>query len=344
MIKLEGISKRFTVDGNSFSAVDNVNLEINKGEVFGIIGFSGAGKSTLVRCINLLEKPDTGKVTVNGQVLTELKEKELRLARRKISMIFQHFNLLKTLTVEQNVAFPLKGTGLSKAEIAAKVKELLELVELSEKAKAYPSELSGGQKQRVAIARALATNPEIILSDESTSALDPQTTKSILHLLKKLNAELGITIVIITHEMSVIKEICNRVAVMENGKIVEQGQVFEIFANPKTEITRKFIKSTSNLQKIDELVAENSSVTNLNAGEVILRLSYLTKNVSEPLISTISRQFSINLNIIFADIEIIQGAPIGGTVAIVSGEKQNIEEAIAWLKNKNVGVEVIKNG
>ncbi len=344
MIRLENITKSFLVDGKNFCAVNDVNLEIKKGEIFGIIGFSGAGKSTLVRCINLLERPDSGKVFVNDRELTALSAKDLRLARRKISMIFQHFNLLKTLTVEQNVAFPLKGTGLSKAQIAARVKELLELVELSEKAKAYPSELSGGQKQRVAIARALATNPEIILSDESTSALDPQTTKSILHLLKKLNQELGITVVAITHEMAVIKEICNRVAVMENGEIIEQGPVFEIFANPKKDITRRFIKSTSNLQKIDELVAENSEVTALKPGEVILRLSYLAKNVSEPLISTVSRTFNIDLNIIFADIEIIQDAPVGGTVAIVSGDKKNIEDAIAWLKNKNVGVEVIKNG
>ena len=220
---------------------------------------------------------------------------------------------------------------------------LLELVGIGDKANAYPSQLSGGQKQRVAIARALANDPNVLLCDEATSALDPQTTKSILHLLKHLNETLGITIVLITHEMAVVKEICHRVAVMEHGRVVEQGEVFNVFADPKQEITKNFIHTTSNLQKIEELVAENSPVVQIQPGEVIVRLSYLQRNVSEPLISAVSQKFGISLNIIFADITIVQDAPIGGTVAIISGERKQITEAVEYLIEKNVGVEVIKD-
>lgn len=343
MIELENISKVFGTGEGQVHAISDVSLSIDKGEIFGIIGFSGAGKSTLVRCINLLEVPTRGKVTVDSKELTALSAKELRTARKGIGMIFQHFNLMPSRTVFGNVAFPLKGSSLSREEKEKKVRELLRLVDIEDKENAYTNQLSGGQKQRVAIARALANDPKVLLCDEATSALDPQTTKAILQLLKKVNKQLGITVVVITHEMAVIKEICGRVAVMERGKVVEEGEVFSIFANPKEPVTRDFIRTTSNLQKIEGLLAEDSPVTRLKPGEMIVRLSYVEKNVSEPLISTVSRTFDIDLNIIFSDIEIVQDAPIGGTVAIMSGEREQITLAMNYLAEKNVGVEVIKD-
>lgn len=343
MIRLENVSKTFTDSNKEVHAVNNVSLTINDGDIFGIIGFSGAGKSTLVRCINLLEKPTDGKVFVDDAEITALSGKELRKARKKIGMIFQHFNLMPSRTIFGNVAYPLRGSGLSKEEIKEKVHHLLELVGISEKENAFPSQLSGGQKQRVAIARALANDPNILLCDEATSALDPQTTKSILKLLQQLNQTLGITVVVITHEMAVVKEICNRVAVMDHGDVVEEGEVFHVFASPKEPLTRSFIKTTSNLQKIEELIAADSPVVATKKGELIVRLSYVEKNTSEPLISTVTQKFGIILNIVFADVEIVQNAPIGGTVAIVSGESSRIDGALQYLRDKNVGVEVIKD-
>ena len=343
MIELKDINKVFKdKNQNEFYAAKDVNLKINDGEIFGIIGFSGAGKSTVVRCINLLGRPTSGQVIVNEKNLLELSAKELREERKKIGMIFQHFNLMPSRTVFENIAFPLKHSGLSKKKVQEKVRELLTLVELTDKESQYPSQLSGGQKQRVAIARALANNPKILLCDEATSALDPTTTKQILGLLKKLRDKLNLTIVIITHQINVVKDICDKVAVMEHGKVVETGDVFDIFANPQDEVTKRFIHSTTNLQKIEELISENSNVVQLKKGEKIIRLSYLQKNVSEPLISTVSSKFGVVLNIIFADIEIVQGAPVGGTVAIFSGENQNIQNALGWLKEKNVGIEILK--
>lgn len=343
MVELTHISKDFGKGQKQVHAVKDVSLSVGRGEIFGIIGFSGAGKSTLVRCINLLERPTAGNVTVDGKRLTELSPKELRRERKKIGMIFQHFNLMPSRTVAGNVAYPLRGSGLSRKEIADRVQSLLTLVGIADKISAYPGQLSGGQKQRVAIARALANNPSVLLCDEATSALDPQATKAILHLLKHLNETLGITIILITHEMAVVKEICQRVAVMEHGRVVEEGEVFHVFAAPKQEITRRFIHTTSNLQKVENLIAEHSPVVRLQPGEVIVRLSYLQKNVSEPLISTVSQKFGISLNIIFADITIVQDAPIGGTVAIISGDRGKITEAMEYLIEKNVGVEVIQD-
>ena len=319
MIELEQISKTFADAGREVHAVNNVSLTIRNGDVFGIIGFSGAGKSTLVRCINLLERPTEGSVRIDGKELTRMPAKELRQARRKIGMIFQHFNLMPSRTIFGNVAYPLKGSGLRKDQIAEKVRKLLDLVGIADKENAYPSQLSGGQKQRAAIARALANDPDILLCDEATSALDPQTTKSILKLLERLNRELGITLVVITHEMAVVKEICNRVAVMDHGRVVEEGEVFSVFASPKEELTRSFIKTTSNLQKIEELIAAKSPVVALKPGERIVRLSYVERNASEPLISTMTKKYGVILNIIFA----------------------KMDEALEDLRSKNVGVEVI---
>ena len=343
IIELKNITKTFEQDGKIFDAVKDASVSVEKGEIYGIIGFSGAGKSTLVRTINLLGRPTSGQVIVKGRDFLSLSEKELRQERKKIGMIFQHFNLMKSRNVFENVAFPLKHSGLSKEQISQKVHSLLELVEINDKDKNFPSQLSGGQKQRVAIARALANDPDILLCDEATSALDPTTTKAILKLLKKLNKELGLTIVIITHQMEVIKEICDKVAVMEHGKIVEQGDVFDIFANPQNEVTKRFIKATSNLTKIEELIEEDSPVVHLEKGEYLVRFSYIQKNVSEPLISATSRIYDVTMNIIFAEIEIVQNAPIGGTIAIISGKKEAIERALEHIREENVGVEVLKN-
>lgn len=343
VIRLEHITKEFGTGEEQVHAVRDVSLEVADGEIFGVIGFSGAGKSTLIRCINLLERPTSGKVFIDDVELTALGEKALREKRKKIGMIFQHFNLLRSRTVLSNVRYPLRGSGLTRTEQDEKARRLLRLVDIEEKASSYPSELSGGQKQRVAIARALANDPDVLLCDEATSALDPQTTASILKLLKKLNEELGITIVVITHEMDVIKSICNRVAVMEKGRISEEGEVFSLFANPREDITKEFIRSTSSLQKVDELVKEHSPVVDLKPGELLWRLSYLEKNVSEPLISLVSRTFDISLNIILADVELVDGCPIGGTVAIVSGRSEDISRAIAFLEEKKVRVEVIED-
>ncbi len=343
MIELSHINKDFGTGPRQVHAVRDVSLSIEKGEIFGIIGFSGAGKSTLVRCMNLLERPTAGTVTVDGRELTALPAKELRQARKKIGMIFQHFNLMPSRTVFGNVAYPLRGSGLGKAEIREKVQKLLDLVEIGDKADAYPRQLSGGQKQRVAIARALANDPSVLLCDEATSALDPQTTKAILSLIKHLNETLGITVVIITHEMAVVKEICGRVAVMERGRVVEQGEAFSIFAKPMEPVTRSFIRTTSNLQKIEELIAQDSPIVRLKPGELVVRLSYIERSPSEPVISEASRRFDVSLNIIFADIEIIQGAPIGGTVAIIGGEREKVTAAVKYLIEKNVGVEVLKD-
>ena len=343
MIELRHISKDFGTGEHAVHAVQDVSLTVETGEIFGIIGFSGAGKSTLVRCINLLERPTSGEVLLDGQELTTLPPKQLRQTRKKIGMIFQHFNLMPSRTVAGNVAYPLRGSGLSREQIAAKVQSLLELVGIGDKADAFPSQLSGGQKQRVAIARALANDPSVLLCDEATSALDPQTTKAILHLLRDLNAKLGLTIVLITHEMAVVREICHRVAVMEHGRVAEQGEVFNVFVDPRQDITRSFIQTTSNLQKVEELIAADSPVTRLKPGELIIRLSYVQRNAAEPLISVVTKLFDVSLNIIFADINIVQDAPIGGTVAIISGERSHITKAIEYFIDKNVGVEVIKD-
>ena len=344
IIELKNITKTFVQDGKTFNAVENASVSVEKGDIFGIIGFSGAGKSTLVRAINLLGRPTSGTVTVKGKDFLALSQKELREERKKIGMIFQHFNLMKSRNVFDNVAFPLKRSGLTKKQIAEKVHSLLELVEINDKSENFPSQLSGGQKQRVAIARALANEPDILLCDEATSALDPTTTKSILKLLKKLKDQLGLTIVIITHQMEVIKEICDKVAVMEKGRIVEQGDVFSIFANPQDEVTKRFIRSTSNLSKVEELIAQDSPVVHLEKDEKLVRFTYIKKNVSEPLISAISRLYEVTINIIFAEIEIVQDAPIGGTVAIISGEAATIDRALKHIAAMDVGVEVLKTG
>lgn len=341
MIRFENVSKTFRGNGKQVEAVKEVSLHIKKGEIFGIIGYSGAGKSTLVRCINLLERPDQGRIWIGDTEITILKGKSLRKQRRKIGMIFQQFHLFASRNVYENVAYPLKHQGLTGQEIKKRVEKLLNLVGLEDKASAYPSQLSGGQKQRAAIARALANEPDILLCDEATSALDPKTTTAILRLLQEVNRKLGVTIVVITHEMQVVKEICGRVAVMEGGSVVEEGEVFDIFSNPHEKITGDFVNNASNLSRIYTYLEEKAEIIRLNKGECILRLHYLHKNTSEALVSQISRDFSLNVNIIFGNIELIGENPIGGLVAIVSGSGENIRRAVDFLREKKVGVEVL---
>ena len=342
MIELVGVNKTFTTKDLNVEACKDVNLKIEDGDIFGIIGFSGAGKSTLVRCINLLERPTSGKVLIDGVDITQLKEAELRKIRKKIGMIFQHFNLMRSRTVYQNIAYPLKGSKLTKAQIDKKVKDLLELVGLSEKLNAYPSELSGGQKQRVAIARALANDPKVLLCDEATSALDPQTTSSILKLLKEVNQKLGITIVLITHEMAVIKEICNRVAVMELGKVVETGNILDIFSHPKAQMTIDFINSTNPITKIYELIDNGAEIVRLHKGQRLLKLTYGAEETKEALISQLSKKYDVVCNIVFGNVEVIQQAALGSLIVMLEGSEDAMRKAEAALKHYNIEVEVLK--
>ena len=342
MIQLEKVSKTFGAGAGEIHAVKDVSLNIDAGEIFGIIGFSGAGKSTLVRCINLLERPTAGKVLIDGVDLMGLPEAQLREERRKIGMIFQHFNLLRSRTVYQNIAFPLRKSKLSKTEKHEKILSLLELVGLSDKTDAYPSQLSGGQKQRVAIARALANDPKVLLCDEATSALDPQTTKSILNLLKKVNNELGITIVLITHEMAVVKDICDRVAIMELGYVVEEGETADVFSHPKEKLTRDFMDTASNINKIYELLEEKHELTQIKKGEKLVLLTYSGGNAGEPLISYLAQKYQVQANIIFGNVDILKDKPIGKLVVILSGEAQNMEKALQYIQARNVEMEVIR--
>lgn len=337
MIEIRNLSKTFlNAKKQPVTALKDINLKINDGEIFGIIGQSGAGKSTLLRCINRLEIPTAGQIYIDNVDILTLPPKELRKTRTKIGMIFQQFNLLMNSTVYDNIAFPLKIAGVPKKEFDNRVNELLALVELTEKKTAYPAELSGGQKQRVGIARALANNPEILLSDEATSALDPGTTESILQLLKDIQKKLGITIIVITHEMSVIKKICDRVAVMEKGVIVEEGKVIELFSNPSSQTTANFLKdSLGELppELLDEAEGPNES---------ILRIIFQGENTGKPIISHLVKQFQVDANILAGNIERIREATIGNLVIKLSGDVQNLSGAIRYLEKSNLRIEVLK--
>lgn len=342
MIKLENIDVTFKQGEKVVNAVKNVSLHVEPGDIYGIIGYSGAGKSTLVRTINLLQRPTKGNVVVNGVNLLKLKPKGLRAARKKIGMIFQHFNLMNTLSVFDNVAFPLKKSGKTKSEIEQKVLSLLELVGLEDKVNSYPRQLSGGQKQRVAIARALANDPDVLLCDEATSALDPKTTYSILELLQKVNVQLGITIVIITHEMQVVKEICNKVAVMEEGEVIEQGSVLEIFTNPERDLTKDFIDTATHINQGIETVLSHEQLLNLQEGDYLVKISFVGASTGEPLITKLSTQFQVAANILFANVEIIQDTPVGTLLVGLSGEKSGIENALSYIKEQGVSVDVLE--
>lgn len=341
MIELKQVSKTFHDKSGQVHAVREVDLNIGDGEIFGIIGFSGAGKSTLVRCINLLERPSAGRVIIDGEDLTSLDQKRLRQVRKKIGMIFQHFNLMRSRTVRQNIAFPLKKSGLDKAEKEKKINSLLELVGLWEKGDVYPSKLSGGQKQRVAIARALANDPKVLLCDEATSALDPQTTKSILGLLKEVNEKLGITIVLITHEMAVVKDICDRVAIMEKGRVMEAGDTLTLFTHPEEKVTRDFIDTAGNIGKIHELIEAGHALTKLKDGERMVLLTYSGENAGEPLISYLAREFDVKANIIYGNIDYLKEKPLGKLVVTLSGKPEEMVKAEDYIRSLGVEMEAI---
>ena len=300
MIQLEHISKRFVGPSGTVDALKDVSVHVEKGDIYGIIGFSGAGKSTLIRMVNQLEKPDTGTVTVDGRELTKLSKSDLRQVRRKIGMVFQQFNLLESKTVFQNVAMPLILEGIPKEKIAGRVKEVLHIVELDDKRDTYVSQLSGGQKQRVGIARALATDPSILLCDEATSALDPKTTESILGLLKRINKEMGVTILLITHQMQVIQMICNKVAVMENGVIVEQGTVLDVFSQPQAPVTQEFVRTVINDQIPDSIVDLLQTETR---HYVVDRLKFIGNSVKKPVISEVCHIDGVEVNILGATVQ-----------------------------------------
>ena len=344
MIKLENISVRFKQDKKEIIAVENVSLKIEAGEIFGIVGYSGAGKSTLVRVINLLQKPTTGTVSVNNVSLTELKPKELREQRKKIGMIFQHFNLMKQRTIYENVDFALKYSKLSKEERRKKVLELLTLVGLEDKVDAYPSQLSGGQKQRVAIARALANDPDILLCDEATSALDPKTTGQILDLLKELNESLGLTIVLITHEMQVVKNICHRVAVMENGQVIEEKSTVAIFSQPEKALTKDFIRTATHIDQALETILHHPSFSKLESNEELVEFSYIGDKTTEPIISELYSKYQVKTNILYGNVEFIQNVPIGHLVVTISGIEKQREQALNYLRKQNVVVNPLKKG
>lgn len=329
MIQVENLCKRFETKGGTVEAAKNISFSIEKGEIFGIIGLSGAGKSTLVRCLNLLERPTSGTVKVNGKNLTELSEKELRKERQKIGMIFQHFNLLMQRTALDNVCFPMEIAGIGKAEARKKALEYLRIVGLEEKALSYPSQLSGGQKQRVAIARVLASDPQILLCDEATSALDPQTTKAILELIKEINRDYGITVVVITHEMSVVQEICDKVAVLERGSLVETGTVEELFRNPKTDEARKLV--FSGRTQIKEM-----------KGKRLVRVTFREKSSFEPVIANLVLTYRTPVNILYADTKNINGQAQGEMILQLPELEEVADKMIQYLKEINMGVEELK--
>lgn len=342
MIKLENISKSFAINGKTVEAVKDVSLAIRQGEIFGIIGFSGAGKSTLVRCINILEKPEKGRVIIDGEDITHYEGKELRHVRQKIGMIFQHFNLMPSRTVFENIELPLKLTKLIASERSQKIKKLLDLVGLSDKAQSYPSQLSGGQKQRVAIARALANDPKVLLCDEATSALDPQTTHSILQLLKEVNTRLGITIVVITHQMEVIKEICDRVAVMQKGVVVEEGDIVDVFSAPQAPITKSFIQAADNFEAFSDFVKLNSAITGIKPSQPVWFLTYRGAVAGEPLMSELYRRFEVKANIIYGNIDYFKQCIVGKLGVAIEGRADQIEKARQFLIDQKVIVEVLR--
>ncbi|MBS4750905.1 ATP-binding cassette domain-containing protein [Granulicatella sp. zg-ZJ] len=334
MIKIDDVSVLFKQKKQEIQAVHQVNLHIEKGDIFGIIGYSGAGKSTLLRCINFLEQPTSGKIEVDGVDLSTLNKNELRRARASIGMIFQQFNLIASKTVYENIVFNLVAANVPKEEHATRVNELLTLVGLSDKATSYPKELSGGQKQRVGIARALANNPKILLCDEATSALDPETTKQILSLLKKINESLGITIVLVTHEMEVIKSICHKVAVMEKGRIVESNRVYDLFAHPQSDLMKQFVASL-----YDDALP--SQVFNHNEKDTLLTLVFHSNNAEEPVIDKLKDLFEVSVSILQGKIEYIQDEPLGHLTIALSGKDEEKEKALSYLRSVVSQVKVV---
>lgn len=351
MITFENITK--TYGGKTHvQALKGISLTIHDGEIFGIIGKSGAGKSTLVRCINMLEKPTTGKVIIDDKELTAMSDSQLRAERKNIGMIFQHFNLLSSRTVFDNIAFPLELAGASKEVIRSKVDSLLELVGLTDRQFNYPSQLSGGQKQRVGIARALASNPKVLLSDEATSALDPQTTQSILALLKDINRKLNLTIVLITHQMEVVKEICDRVAVIENGNILEEGSMYRVFTNPQQDTTKEFVRTVNDIKLPPLFRKDRVKQSYFPGAKLIVNLEFLsdpdapetkdgTADAYQPVVSTIIKKFGVDVNILSGKVDYLKDAPYGTLLVEVIGGEDAIRQSLAYLESVHVKREVL---
>jgi D-methionine transport system ATP-binding protein len=341
MIKLSHIEKTYDSPAGPVKALKGIDLEIARGEIYGIIGLSGAGKSTLIRCINMLERPTSGTVTIDGQDITAMDESSLRQARKSIGMIFQHFNLLSSATVYDNIAFPLRLGHISEKDVRAKVAPLLELVGLTDKAHQYPAQLSGGQKQRVGIARALASEPKVLLCDEATSALDPQTTKSILELIRNINQKLSLTVVVITHEMQVIKDICDKVAVIENGVIAEQGNVLEIFTNPQKPITKEFISVLLSNSLPAAFRGNEISPKPVPGSYLLLRLTFIGESADEPVIAGMIREHHIEVTMLFGTLDQIKNTPYGRMIIGVTGDEAEIQRALDYLTERDLKVEVI---
>ncbi|WP_010302675.1 methionine ABC transporter ATP-binding protein [Kurthia senegalensis] len=332
MIEIKDVSKVYRTKRKEVTGVDRVNLTINDGEIFGIVGYSGAGKSSLLRCINLLEQPTSGEILVDGQNLMQLTGKNLRQARLKIGMIFQHFYLIEQKTVGENIEFALKAANVSKEQRNDRIEALLKMVGLENKRDVFPGQLSGGQKQRVGIARALANDPKVLLCDEATSALDPTTTTAILKLLKKINRELGITIVLITHEMEVVKEICDRMAIMQEGRVVEDGSVYDIFANPHNPLTQEFIGSVVSFDIPDEIMQTFKGT--------IVKVLFKGDVAGQGIISDMLQQFEVRGNFLHGTIEYIQERPLGIFIMELIGEEAHIHRAISYIESRGVSVEV----
>lgn len=340
MIELKKVTKKFDIGKSVLIAVDEVDLSISTGEIFGIIGYSGAGKSTLIRLLNGLEQPTSGTVEINGQVITAIKGAELRKARQKVSMIFQHFNLLWSRTVKENIEFPLEIAGVTKTQRGKRVQELIELVGLAGRENAYPSELSGGQKQRVGIARALANDPEVLLCDEATSALDPETTDAILELLVDINKRLGLTIVLITHEMHVIRKICHRVAVMESGRVVELGDVLQVFQSPKEDITKRFVEQVADSGDTQETIKKLREL--YPTGELV-KLVFLGEQTEKPVLTKLIRSHAVEVNIVQGDISHTQRGAYGTLILQLKGSEEERAQALAFLRAEDIQAEVMQN-
>ncbi|MCM3758693.1 methionine ABC transporter ATP-binding protein [Sporosarcina aquimarina] len=339
MIQLANVNKRFGTASTVITAVDGVNLTIEEGKIYGIIGYSGAGKSTLIRLLNGLEQPTDGSVEVNGRKISSIGGKELRQARQKISMIFQHFNLLWSRTVKENITFPLEIAGVKKAERERKATELIELVGLAGRENAYPSQLSGGQKQRVGIARALANDPEVLLCDEATSALDPETTDAILDLLTSINERLGLTIVLITHEMHVIRKICHEVAVMEAGRVVETGDVLQLFQSPKEQITKRFVSQVTepeDAKKVMSLMRQDYPEGTL------VKLAFVGERTEQPVLASLIREYPVDVSILQGNISQTRGGAYGTMILQITGEPEATANAIQYLHEQGVQTEVFE--
>ncbi|WP_218095000.1 methionine ABC transporter ATP-binding protein [Paenibacillus solanacearum] len=335
MIELRHLHKQYKTKNGIVTGVHDVNLTIAKGTIFGIVGYSGAGKSSVLRCINLLERPTSGEVIVDGVNLTSLAGEGLRLARQKIGIIFQHFHLISSKTVFENVAFALKAAGKSASDFAPRVRELLQLVGLSDKADHYPAQLSGGQKQRVGIARALANDPQVLLCDEATSALDPMTTQSILSLLREINQKLGITIVLITHEMDVVKELCHQVAIMNNGRIIEEGAVYDLFADPKQPLTKEFVQNTLEFKLPRKLWDKR------DPNGRIVKVLFRNEAAEQAVIYEMLKHIPVKTNILHGKIDYIGDKPLGTFIMEITGDSAQLEQALQFLRDQQCGVEVV---